>query len=298
MKQKQLLAALLAVSAGLCTAQQIPDTAFIYPNPHPHFAEGKGPVVWLDEAHYNFHTLDGRYATFGKVLRADGYRVQPNRQKFTEASLANCSVLVIANALDSLSNTAWVAPNRSAFSTSEIAAVNAWVKNGGSLFLIADHMPFAGSAQDLAQSFGIKFLNCFALDNRSRATERFYRGNKTLLDCAITRGIDTVVTFTGSAFQLPKSAQAVLALQHYTILEPATAWQFTEITPHRDSRGLYQLGYLNYGKGKVLVSGEAAMFSAQLAGPNQNPVGMNQPEARQNGQLLLNIMGWLSQSMK
>lgn len=294
MKQKHVLTALFAVATACCTAQQIPDTAFTFPNPKPSFAPGSGPVVLLDEAHYNFHTLDGRYATFGKVLREDGYRVQPNRQEFTTAGLAGCKVLVIANALDSVSNTAWVTPNRSAFSASEIAAVNAWVKNGGSLFLIADHMPFAGSAQDLAQSFGIKFLNCFAMDNRRRNPERFFRGNKTLFGSEITQGADTVVTFTGSAFQLPKSAQPVLALHDYTILEPATAWQFTETTPHRDSRGLYQLGYLRYGKGKVVVSGEAAMFSAQLAGPNQNRVGMNQPEARQNGRLLLNILGWLS----
>lgn len=294
MKQKHLLAALFTAMAALCNAQQIPDTAFTFPNPHPHFATGQGPVVWLDEAHYNFHTLDGRYGSFGKILREDGYRVAPNREPFTEVRLATCKVLVIANALDSVSNTAWETPNRSAFSPAEIAAVNQWIKNGGSLLLIADHMPFAGSAQDLAQAFGVKFLNCFAMDNRRRNPERFFRGNKTLFDNELTRGVDTVVTFTGSAFQLPKGAQPVLALRDYTILLPETAWQFTENTPHRDSRGLYQLAYLRHGKGKVVVSGEAAMFSAQLTGPNRNPVGMNQPEARQNGQLLLNILHWLS----
>ncbi len=295
MKQKHVLAAIFAVAATLCSAQQIPDTAFLFQNPHPHFTPGKGPAVCLDEAHYNFHTLDGRYATFGKVLREDGYQMQSSREAFSAASLSNCKVLVIANALDSVSNSNWVMPNRSAFSAAEIKAVNEWVKNGGSLFLIADHMPFAGSAQDLAQSFGVTFLNCFAMDNRRRSPERFFRGNKTLIDCEISRGVDTVVSFTGSAFRLPKGAQPILALRDYTILLPETAWQFNETTPYQDSRGLYQLAYLRYGKGKVVVSGEAAMFSAQLAGPNRNRVGMNQPEARQNPQLLLNIMNWLSQ---
>ena len=294
MKQKHVLTALFALASVFCAAQQIPDTAFSFPNARPHFAPGKGPVVWLDEAHNNFHTLNGRYASFGKVLREDGYRLQPNRETFTAGNLANCSVLVIANALDSVSNAAWVTPNRTAFSADEITAVNTWVKNGGSLFLIADHMPFAGSAQDLARSFGVSFLNCFAMDNRRRNTERFFRGNKSLLNCEISQGVDTVVSFTGSAFRLPKGAQPVLALHDYTLLLPETAWEFTETTPHRDSRGLYQLGYLRYGKGKVVISGEAAMFSAQLAGPNRNRVGMNQPEARQNGQLLLNILNWLS----
>lgn len=294
MKQKHVLTALFALATFVCAAQQIPDTAFTFSNPRPRFAPGKGPAVCLDEAHYNFHTLGGRYATFGKVLREDGYQLQSNREPFTAAGLSGCKVLVIANALDSVSSNNWTTPNRSAFSPGEIKALNEWVKNGGSLFLIADHMPFAGSARDLAQSFGVTFLNCFAMDNRRRNPERFFRGNKTLTDCEISRGVDTVVTFTGSAFRLPKGAQPVLALRNYTILLPETAWEFNETTPHSDSRGLYQLGYLRYGKGKVVVSGEAAMFSAQLAGPNRNRVGMNQPEARQNARLLLNILDWLS----
>lgn len=294
MKQKHVLTALFALASAFCAAQQIPDTTFTFPNAQPRFGAGKGPVVCLDEAHYNFHTLDGRYAAFGKVLREDGYQLLSNRETFTAAGLSKCKVLVVANALDSASSNNWVTPNRSAFSAAEIKAVNEWVNNGGSLFLIADHMPFAGSAQDMAQSFGATFLNCFAMDNRRRNPERFFRGNKTLIDCEISRGVDTVVSFTGSAFRLPKGAQPVLALRDYTILLPETAWQFNETTPYRDSRGLYQLGYLRYGKGKVVVSGEAAMFSAQLAGPNRNRVGMNQPEARQNPQLLLNILDWLS----
>jgi len=45
-----------------------------------------------------------------------------------------------------------------------------------------------------------------------------------------------------------------------------------------------------------VVFGEAAMFSAQLAGPHAKPVGLNQPGMRGNIQLLRNIMSWLSGS--
>jgi hypothetical protein len=34
-----------------------------------------GPVVVLDEAHGDFHTVSGRYKPFADVLQADGYRV-------------------------------------------------------------------------------------------------------------------------------------------------------------------------------------------------------------------------------
>ena len=39
--------------------------------------------------------------------------------------------------------------------------------------------------------------------------------------------------------------------------------------------------------------GEAAMFSAQLAGPNKIRVGMNSDYAGENYKLLLNIIHWL-----
>jgi len=41
----------------------------------PQFASGSGPRVLVDAAHGNFHTIDGRFAPFGELLRADGYRV-------------------------------------------------------------------------------------------------------------------------------------------------------------------------------------------------------------------------------
>lgn len=50
---------------------------------------------------------------------------------------------------------------------------------------------------------------------------------------------------------------------------------------------------MEYGKGRVVMSGEAAMFTAQLAGPQQVRVGMNSPYAANNFRLLLNIIHWL-----
>ena len=49
---------------------------------------------------------------------------------------------------------------------------------------------------------------------------------------------------------------------------------------------------LQYGKGRVAVFGEAAMLTAQLQGPEKNPMGMNQGP-QQNPQFLLNIIHWL-----
>jgi hypothetical protein len=51
------------------------------------------------------------------------------------------------------------------------------------------------------------------------------------------------------------------------------------------------------GKGRVIVLGEAAMLSAQLAGPNKMAFGMNRPGI-DNRQLALNIVHWLSGALK
>jgi hypothetical protein len=36
------------------------------------------------------------------------------------------------------------------------------------------------------------------------------------------------------------------------------------------------------------------MFSAQVSGPQRNPMGMNNPAAPQNARFLLNVLHWLS----
>lgn len=285
-----LFQVLFAVSA---LGQQIADTTFTFPIARPAYAFGQGSVVAVDAAHNNFHTLDGRYAPFGKVLANDGYRLVSNDVPLTPEALKTYRIFVISNPLDSSNTANWQLPTPSAFSDTEISALNTWVKAGGSLLLIADHMPFAGAAHDLAKSFGFDYLNCFAFDNRRRSLERFFKSNGTLAANALTQGIDTVITFTGSAFRIPPGAAPFLLLRDYTLLSPEVAWQFEENTPATRGEGYYQGASMSYGKGRVVVMGEAAMFTAQLSGPNRSPVGLNRPEARQNNQLLLNIIHWL-----
>ena len=50
---------------------------------------------------------------------------------------------------------------------------------------------------------------------------------------------------------------------------------------------------MKFGKGRVVAFGEAAMFSAQLAGSEKRKMGMNNPIAAENYRLLLNIIHWL-----
>ena len=133
--------ALLSLNIAIY-AQQVPDTEFKPKIERAAFAEGKGPIVLLDEAHFNFHTASGRYQTFANLLRRDGYVVKASTAKFSKEALKDGQVLVIANALNESNKEDWSPPNPSAFTDEEVAAVRDWVNGGGALLLIADHLPF------------------------------------------------------------------------------------------------------------------------------------------------------------
>lgn len=295
------LAATLA--AAPVDAQQVADSAFAPAIARPAFAEGAGPVVLVDEGHTNFHTTGGRYYAFARLLRRDGYVVRGHGGPFTRAALAGARVLVIANALHPRNATSWQLPTPSAFTPEEIAVVEAWVREGGSLFLIADHMPFPGAAAELAAAFGLEFHNGFAVDSTEQSsTMRFTRGDGSLADHPVVRGrgpeerVDSVFAFTGQAFRLTAAGGTpLLALGRGSrVLLPEVAWQFSESTPRIDAGGMLQGAVLVHGRGRVAVFGEAAMFSAQLAGAQRQPMGMNSPRAPQNAQFLLNVVHWLT----
>lgn len=285
-------------------AQQVPDTNFTFIIDNPAYSPGKGPVIMVDSFHNNFHSIEGRYKPFAKLLRQDGYELDSYGDFFNKAGLEKCRILVISNALDSSNTEKWSLPTPSAFTKTEIEEIKNWVENGGRLFLIADHMPFAGAAYELGNAFGIEYMNCFAMDKREGMPERFCKEDGTLLGNRITDGrndkerIDTVIAFTGSAFKVPPGTEPILPLNDdYTLYMPQTAWEFKDDTKKESGTGYCQGAYLKYGKGKIVVFGEAAMFSAQLAGtsPNQRRAGFNSPRARQNIQLLLNIIHWLDE---
>jgi len=278
-------------------AQQIADTAFNPIIENPAYETNQGAVIFIDEAHNNFHTMSGCYQAFAKLLQTDGYQLKPFKDKFTKAKLEKGEILVISNALHERNVEDWSLPTQSAFTEAEIKAVNQWIKDGGSLFLIADHMPLPGAAADLAASFGFKFYNGFALDITKRGgIDMFYRSKGTLKENVITNGrnkterIDSVGTFTGQGFEIPKEAEAILVFNSkFKMLMPEVAWQFTDKTPRIPIQGFSQIAYMKFGKGRIVVSGEAALFTSQQVGGGRS-IGLGSPEVPQNQQLLLNII--------
>jgi len=302
MRRLLSLAAVLTVCLWQpATAQQISDPAADLSVAAPAFAQGQGPRLMLDDGHHNFHTAQGRFAPFAEVMRNDGFVVESSGGPLTAARLAGVRVLVVSNALNPANDANWSLPTPSAFTPDEIATIRAWVEDGGSLLLIADHMPFAGAAQDLARAFGFEFHNGFAQRRPAGGQDIFRLSDGALKADVVTRGrnagetVSKVRTFTGSAFSLPPQARPILVFpKGYRSLEPDVAWEFSGSTPSRDIAGDAQGAVMILGKGRIAVFGEAAMFTAQLAGPKARPMGFNANGAEQNKQLMLNVMHWLA----
>jgi hypothetical protein len=289
----------------------VPDRAFRPPIETPAYADGEGPVVCLDEAHDNFHTLDGRFWAFGELVRRDGYVVRAIRTKFDGASVAKCSILVISNAQPGSGNWgSYPYPTPSAFTPEEVEATHRWVRGGGNLLLIADHMPLAGAAANLAAAFGVTFTDGFAVEDFDVESEPgaafakptiFRTDDGTMLPHAIVKGrnakesVTQVRTFTGQAFRAPETAEPLLVVPDtFIALMPEKAWQFGPDTRRIPVGGWLQGAVMRVESGRAAFFGEAAMFSAQVAGAERRPAGMNAPGAEQNYQFVLNVIHWLS----
>lgn len=296
----------LAVAAPATAQQQVTDPDFHPAVARPAFA-AEGPVVVIDGAHDNFHTVDGRYSPFVALLRADGYRVRGGTAPFDAGGLDGTEVLVIANA--------GPADGGSAFTASEIEAVEAWVRGGGRLLLIADHAPFGVAAADLAARFGVgmgKGWTFEPADNDTGVTSKLIYAGERLGDHAVMRGrggdevIVSVTAFTGQSLIPPENAAVLLRLgpQAWEAATPQDAAAVAEAIRAgasdnpalHSAAGRAQGVAFAYGAGRVVVLGEAGMLSAQVVhwpdGRPDTQLGMN--VAPGNAQFGLNIMHWLS----
>jgi hypothetical protein len=299
-----LCLALAVTFSTTLKAQQIADASYNPPINEPAYQTDRGPLVLLDEGHFNLHIAGGRYQPFAQLLRRDGYVVRPSPVVLTKEIFKGAQILVIASAVAERNSLAddWSLPTPSAFTDQEIKVVREWVKDGGALFLIADHMPFSGGAQKLAAAFGVELNNGFARDPSAPGEPIIFRRSDGLLkEHSITRGrseterIDQIATFTGAAFRVDRNAHPLLVFGPAIIsLMPRVAWDFRFDTPRISVGGWYQGAALRFGKGRVAVFGDATMFTAQLRGPGRVPLGMNEAVAPQNAQFLLNVAHWLS----
>ncbi len=282
---------------------QLADPEFDASVSRPAYRKG-GPRVLFDEAHNNFHTAGGRYKPFADLITNDGYQIVPNQQPFTAAALVGYKILMIANAMGSPQMGAPTAGDP-AFTEAESDAVRDWVRGGGSLLLIADHAPMGSANQILGQRFGVNMSKAFTIDPDNSDKESrnpgfivYTRESGRLADHSITRGRNTterlskVIAFTGQSLKGPAGSTAFMKLA-----DTARDAMPGQNTNPPSAAGRAQGIAMKFGKGRVVVMGEAGMLTAQVVMPQKLKFGMNRPGI-DNKQLALNIMHWLSGKLK
>lgn len=300
---------LLLMLVSCQSPRQVADSKFDTSVAQPAYAKEQ-PAVLFDEAHHNIHTAHGLYRPFVDLISHDGYAVTASKDPFSRQRLNGAGVLVIANALGT--NDANDAP---AFRDTESDAVRDWVQSGGSLLLITDHAPTGAAAAGLARRFGVEMSQGITEDPKNHDTASgdtsqllFTRAGGLILDHPITEGrnaserLNRIMTFTGQSLRAPEGASPFLRLGDSAVNRPASVKveksgsdtrvfiNYGEPVP---AKGFAQGIAIQFGKGRVVVLGEAAMLTAQLDGKTKKPFGMNVPGI-DNRQLALNIMHWLS----
>jgi len=281
-------------------AQTVSDPYFKVSITDAVYEEGQGPLVYYDTYHNNPFSLTGQYKAFADVLKADGYRVNEINQSISLDALKLASVFVTVNALSDLEK--WDLPNPSVYSDQEIEALYHWVHDeGGSLFLIADHMPSAGAVSALAARFGFNFINGFT-ERMDRGAEIFSKARNNLLNMKVTATpapqIDSIRCSGGSGFIAPLEAEVISVLgKDYRIYLPSKLEQmhpnFMETVPYISGQHIANGAILECGRGRVCVFADGSPFTAQLQGVNSQKRGMNHPDGTQHVQFLRNIIHWL-----
>ena len=259
------------------------DESFDPPIAKPAFAAGKGPVVLVDQRHRNVVSLESYLRPVGRFLARDGYVVKPGNDLFTEASLVATKVLVIANA--QAEDGALV--GTPAFTDAEVAAIEAWVKKGGGLLLIADRAPFGGPALSLARAFKV------TLDDNTVLR----KGDDGKPDGVLTidvkangdrkhpvfKGVAKVVYVVGESLDGPG---VVLRAPKGTYSGPTS-----QAVDGPSAAGRPIILAFAHGKGRVVVVGDAGIASAFGSVGGSTHRGISEAD---NAVFVRNVVRWLA----
>jgi hypothetical protein len=244
-------------------------------------------------------------------MQSDGFVVSA-APHFDARSLKGVDILVVANAmgefLDSTAGAVRKGAMGPAFTQVECDTIRDWVRGGGSLLLIADHVPWGDASAILARQFGVEMGLGIVMDlkhadgNPTRLV--FSVENGLLGEHPIRRGrnaaeeVRKVLAFTGQSLSVPPNAIVLMKISNDATesFDPEDQRKVAAGIPAGTKlEGRAQGIAMPFGKGRVAVFGEAAMFSAQVATLDSQSfkVGMNVP-GNDDRQFALNVMHWLA----
>jgi len=265
--KKKLVATFICCFIAFQTTgqQQRPDIDFEINIKTPKYVAEKTALIGVDASHNNLHKVDGGFSPFAKLMSTDGYQLK-SVTKITLDNLKPLNILVIANPIHQTNVGNWKRPIASAFNNQEIKVLKNWVNNGGSLLVIADHMPYAGATNELAKAFGFSYEDGFVMNEKQIwPPETYSKKQGNLFETVLTKNIDSLAGFTGSGLRVPEGAIKIASFpKTHKLLVPEVAWQFENNTKRSDAKKLVMGAIMPHGKGKIAFFTEAAMFTAQI----------------------------------
>ena len=251
------------------------------------FNPERQPVISFDQAHNNRHLfLDkenkpGSYYGFGQLAEALGCKMQILTENVDSSILNQTDLLVIACP---------VAENNEPYTMGEINTIRSWVREGGALLLITDHIPFSQSAVSLARAFDIQFTIGTVVDY-AQADKTIYEPGRIIYstgkyshESAILNNTNSIITYAGQGLKkINGTSDTLLRFSPYAYYEDDAGQDF-------NAKGYSQLIAFQFGKGKVAVTGEAAFLTAQIKGDEL--IGLNN-RRYENELLCSNLLNWL-----
>lgn len=280
------LLALLLGCGTVTQAQQIADTTFDTHVDQPAFTHWH-PRILFDGTHHNVHRIDATYKAFADLVRNDGCLIESPNQPLDRKLLSSYDVLVVAGALGASLEDELRARDP-AFTAEEVSTITKWVKGGGSLLLLTDHDPVASANAGLTRAFGVESLRGVIVDSE-HPLKNYYPANilathenGLLHEHPLTKGVASIGVFGGQSFRLPSNARIIIGIGPKAAAGQAPV-------------GVAQMVAETFGRGRVVITGDMGMLSAQLMSESgvTAPWGMNVP-GLDNRRLVLNVIEWLA----
>lgn len=232
--------------------------------------------VVFDDSHGNAYEIDMEFWGWREDLRAAGFAVS-QMDTFTSEYLNASDVLVITFAAV-------------IYDAGEVAIIEEFIAQGGSLFLIGDYSSFSYEIDPIAEEFGFDFeLNMVSLndtDDSIAGMDYWVAYEDTnLIAHPITQGVTRVEFYLSTAI-VRKPAEAVDVI--ITDIDGTSNWSNNTAAP-----GIPVFATLEYQRGRIVIGTDFNMFSS--ADDTDGDTDLNYYDS-DNGVLAMNTIEWLGEN--
>ena len=218
------------------------------------YPDNDGPAVTIDGRHNNFHVITHLITHLIKALAdalsAGCYNVTYSTHSFSDEVLKGTDSLVGMSAMSN--DFRQGEPCTDAFAHDELAHLEKWIAEGGSVLVFSQHFPFDRAVKPLLRVFGIEASVGVTVDNVNNDGEDgriIFEGKWLASDSALVagkRGVDRLVSWGGSALTGNNYTNLLLLSDHAT--NEQRGWD--DATAMHEVRGTSQGVAGHFAKGK------------------------------------------------